>query len=489
MSFASWTFVLLFLPAVTFAFLLLRGEHGGKARQALLIGASLLFYAWSGLANLGVLAASLAVNFAAGRLLTDGRSISAAGRKRIMWLAILFNVGMLAAFKVAALRSVEPDGFSVAESILIPLALSFVTFQQIGFVVACYRRRVEAFGALDYFFFAAFFPQLIMGPIVRFPDMLGQLRGGALARTGSTDLAVGLSIFAFGLAHKVLLADQIAPAVDRVFEFAQVAPVSTREAWFAIVAFQLQLYFDFVAYSDMAIGLARMFGIRLPVNFDRPLFAIDRFDLWRRWHITFVMFMRTHVFLPLIRHWRWPIPAALALTGFLSGLWHGLGWTFVIWGLVQTAILLIVHERRKRWRPTPDRGLPARIRAIVLTFLVSALVGAMFRAPTLAGGVQLYGALFGIGAASETGTLGLRAAIMLPLCILAAWGLPSGAQFFRKYWNAIDPRPDGKPQPVHPLERRAGFALTPLWAIAIASALILCLTLIGGARRFIYVQF
>lgn len=489
MNFASWTFVLLFLPATLLAFLLLRGETAGKARQAMLIGASLVFYGWSGLANLGVLAASLAVNFTAGRLLAGERSFSRAGRKRIMWLAILFDVFLLAAFKVAALRSAEPDGFRVAESILIPLALSFVTFQQIGFVVACYRRRVEAFGALDYLFFAAFFPQLVMGPIVRFPDMLGQLRSGALARTGSADVAVGLSIFAFGLAHKVLLADQIAPAVDRVFEFAQAARISPAEAWFAIIAFQLQLYFDFVAYSDMAIGLGRMFGIRLPINFDRPLFAIDRFDLWRRWHITFVTFMRAHVFLPLIRHWRWPIPAALALTGFLSGLWHGLGWTFVIWGLIQTAILLIVHERRKRWRPMPGRSLSIRVRAIALTFLVSALVGAMFRAPTLAGGAHLYGALFGIGAGSESGMLGLRASIMLPLCILAAWGLPSSAQFFRRDWNAIDPRADGKPQPVHPLEARAGFALTPFWAIAVATAFIICLALIGGARRFIYVQF
>jgi D-alanyl-lipoteichoic acid acyltransferase DltB (MBOAT superfamily) len=488
MSFASWTFVLLFLPAVIFAFLMARGERAGTARQALLIGASLIFYAWSGLANLGVLAASLMVNFAAGRMLA-GRSFSAAGRKRIMWLAILANVGLLAAFKVAALNSAEPDGFRAAESILIPLALSFVTFQQIGFVVACYRRRLEAFGLLDYLFFAAFFPQLVMGPIVRFRDMLGQLKGGALARAGRADLAVGLSIFAFGLAHKVLLADQIAPAVDRVFEFAQVARVSTAEAWFAVIAFQLQLYFDFVAYSDMAIGLGRMFGIRLPINFDRPLFAIDRFDLWRRWHITFVVFMRAHVFLPLVRHWRWPIPAALAATGFLSGLWHGLGWTFVIWGLVQTAILLIVHARRKRWRPLPGRGPAALIRAIVLTFLVSCLIGAMFRAPTLDGAAHLYGALIGIGAGGETGMLGLRAAIMLPVCVLAAWGLPSSAQLFRLYWNAIDPRPDGKPQPVHPLERRAGFALTPTWAIAVACALILCLTLIGGARRFIYVQF
>jgi D-alanyl-lipoteichoic acid acyltransferase DltB (MBOAT superfamily) len=371
---------------------------------------------------------------------------------------------------------------------LIPLALSFVTFQQIGFVVACYRRQVQAFAVHEYLFFILFFPQLIMGPIVRFPDVVAQLRGGALARTGADDLAVGLSIFAFGLAEKVLLADQIAPAVDAAFALAP-AGISAPEAWFAIIGFQLQLYFDFAGYSDMAIGLGRMFGLRLPINFDRPLFAIDRFDLWRRWHITFVAFMRGHVFLPLVRHWRWPIPAALAVTGILSGLWHGLGWTFVLWGFVQTAILLAAHEKRKRWRPLPGAAHVTRARAVLLTFLTTALIGAMFRAPTLGAMANVYGALAGFGIETDASVLGTRALVMLPLCGVVAWGLPNSAQLFRNYWNAIDPRPDRPPTPPHPLESGARQALTAPWAIAFAASLILCLAMIGEARRFVYVQF
>lgn len=488
MNFASWSFVLLFLPVTIFVFRLVRGPHADRSRLWLLVAASLAFYAVSGLNNAMVLAGSIFLNLAAGKLLV---APAAAGwiRRWTLWGAILANVALLACFKFLALQSPAADGFRVAEAILIPLALSFVTFQQIGFVVACYRRRIATFRIHEYLFFIAFFPQLIMGPIVRFQDMVGQLRDGRLGRAGTDDLAVGLSIFAFGLAQKVLLADQIAPVVDQIFDLAQGGRISTREAWFAIVGFQLQLYFDFVAYSDMAIGLGRMFGIRLPINFDRPLFAIDRFDLWRRWHISFVTFMRSHVFLPLVRHWRWPIPAALALTGLLSGLWHGLGWTFVAWGFVQTAILLIVHQRRKRRRPLPGRPWTSKARAILLTFLTSALIGALFRSPTLESAAQTYGALIGLNTETASLNLGLRAAVMMPLCILLAWGLPSSAQLFRRYWNAIDPRPEGKPPPRHPLEARCGFAFTNAWAIAMAATVILCLTMMGEARRFVYVQF
>jgi alginate O-acetyltransferase complex protein AlgI len=489
MNFASWTFILLFLPATVIAFRLVRGLHAGAA-PALLIGASLLFYAWSGLGNAIVLAASIAFNFAGGRLLVRAPAFGRRARHWILWTTILANVGLLAGFKIAALASSEPDGFRAAESILIPLALSFVTFQQIGFATACYRGSIRHFTATEYLFFIAFFPQLVMGPIVRFADVAAQLRAGRLAAARIDDIAVGLSIFTFGIAQKVLLADQLAPTVDGIFGQAELVPISTMEAWFAITAFQLQLYFDFAGYADMAIGLGRMFGIRLPANFDRPLFAIDRFDLWRRWHISFVIFMRSHVFMPLVRHWRWPVSLALAATGLLSGLWHGLGWTFVIWGFIQTAILLIVHWRRKLGFVRPERGSWGRVRAIVLTFLVSALVGAMFRAPTLAAAANVYGALGGLGRAAGHDTMiGTRGLLLLPIAILAAWGLPNSAQWFRRHWNAIDLRPEGAPPPIHPLERRFGFALTPLCAIFVAAVFVLCLVMIAEARRFVYVQF
>ncbi|MEA3047567.1 MAG: alginate O-acetyltransferase complex protein AlgI [Sphingomonadales bacterium] len=489
MSFASWSFILLFLPLVLIAFHALHGGAAARWRAILLIGASILFYGLSGAHNLLVAGCSILANVVAGKLLTQAGRLSGGARRALMWAAVAFNVALLSAFKIEAVGAAGPDGFRAAESILIPLGLSYLTFQQIGFVVAAYRRQIAGFSLRDYLFFITFFPKIVMGPIVPFPRVAAQLAQASLRKAGSADIAIGFSIFVMGLAQKLLLADQIAPAVDSVFLGAQHSPISPAESWFAIIAFQLQLYFDFVAYTDMAIGLARMFGMRLPINFDRPLMAIDRFDLWRRWHISFAVFMRTHVFVPLARRWRWPLAGALAATGILSGLWHGLGWTFVLWGLVQTAILLVAHERRKRARRRGPVSSFGRIRAIALTFLVSALVGGLFRSPTLESAANIYGALAGLALMPEGATLlGPRAWIMLPLCAIAAWGLPNSAQFFVRHWNAIDLRPDAPAPPPHPL-RALQFALTRNWAMGMAAAFILCLMLIGDARRFVYVQF
>lgn len=486
MNFASWTFVLAFLPLTLALF-----HFAGARRQELLIVASALFYAWSGPWNALTLASSILVNGGIGYLLTSDR-FTQRRRWLLLWAGVGANVALLGAFKVAALDLSETDGFSAAEKILIPLALSFVTFQQIGFITSCYRRTIRTVALRDYLFFILFFPQLIMGPIVRFQDIQGQLQKGALGRRSSTDLAVGLSIFTFGLAQKVLLADQLAKPVDTVFSIAQLSPVRTSEAWFATVGFQLQLYFDFAGYADMAIGLGRMFGMNLPINFDRPLFARDRFDLWRRWHITFVMFMRNHVFIPLAVRWRWPAAAALAATGILSGLWHGLGWTFILWGLVQTLLLLGAHWKRKRRRQSPVSSVSrlGSARAVALTFLVTCLVGALFRAPTLDAAQNIYGALAGLSAVAEGLSLVRPPLVaLLLLCMVAGWGFPNSAQLFRRYWTAIDPRVSPAPPPRHPLEPAIGFRLSLPWALAVASILILSLSMLGDARRFIYVQF
>ena len=489
MNFVSWSFILLFLPPVLLGFHAIGGKAAGRRRATFLIAASILFYSLAGLQNLIVAGLSVLANPAFAYLLVQKDRFSEPARTAIMWLAVAFNIGLLGFFKIEAVAATGPEGFRVAESILIPLGLSYITFQQIGFVVAAWRRRIAGFAFRDYLFFITFFPKLVMGPIMPYRDIARQLADGALARTGSSDVAVGLSIFIFGFAQKLLLVDQIGPAVDSVFLAAQQAPITPAEAWFAIVAFQLQLYFDFVAYTDMAIGLGRMFGMRLPINFDRPLFAIDRFDLWRRWHISFAIFMRNHVFFPLARRRGFPIAGALAVTGILSGLWHGLGWTFVLWGLVQTLILLVAHEKRKRARRRGPVSALRRTGAIIATFLVSALIGGLFRSPTLDSASHLYGALGSFFSLTDPGKLlGPRALIMLPLCAFVAWGLPNSAQFFGRHWNAIDLRPKA-PRPPSYRPRILLFVLNRRWAVIMALAFVLCLLLLGESRRFVYVQF
>jgi hypothetical protein len=201
------------------------------------------------------------------------------------------------------------------------------------------------------------------------------------------------------------------------------------------------------------------------------------------------MFMRNHVFIPLAVRWRWPAAAALATTGMLSGLWHGLGWTFILWGLVQTLLLLGAHWRRRLRRQSPVSKLGS-VRAVALTFLITCLVGALFRAPTLDAAQNIYGALAGMTAAAEGLSLVRPPLVaLLLLCAVAGWELPNSAQLFRRYWAAIDQRVSPAMPPRQPLEPALGFRLNLPWAIAAASMFIFSMAMLGDPRRFIYVQF
>jgi alginate O-acetyltransferase complex protein AlgI len=490
MNFASWSFVGLFLPATLAIFLLLRGPDASLRRQHFLTAVSFVFYAFSGLGNLAILLCSVAVNFAAGKALTS-QDESRTRRRVILWSAIGFDLALLLSFKIIAYSGSVATGFSSQDEILIPLALSFITFQKIGFVASCYRRTIKQISLPDYLFFAAFFPQLMMGPIVRFEDIGKQLKDRVLSSVTASDIGVGLSIFALGLAKKLMIADRLASPVDLIFDTAQHSAISTFDAWYAIIAFQLQIFFDFTAYAEMSIGLGRMFGMRMPINFDRPLFAINRFDLWRRWHISFVVFMRSNVFMPLVRHWKFPVPLALAVTGMLSGLWHGLGWTFIFWGVLQTTVLLAVHLRNTRWRrESPPQGLH-RVWLVLSTFIITCLIGALFRSPTLESTSHVYLALMPLRV-GDFPSASLLAWRTIGFCIIAAaiaWVLPDLSQIFRDYWTAIDMRADGKPPPVHPLERWIGFRLSLPWGFFIAAILIIALVQGSEAKRFVYAQF
>jgi alginate O-acetyltransferase complex protein AlgI len=509
MNFASWPFLIGFLPVVILGFLLIRGPRAAALRQAWLIGASVVFYAVSGWSNLGVLAISVLTNYAAGSALVRGQDRSQRWRLVVMWLGVAFNLGLLLSFKWGALITEARNGFLSSPKILIPLAISFVTFQQIGFLLACHRRQVKVLGLFDYLFFATFFPHLIMGPILQYPHIDGQLKAGAFTRVSAENMAVGLSIFLFGLSKKMLLADPLARPVNSVFELAmQGVQPTTPETWFAIIAFQLQLYLDFSGYADMAIGLGRMVGINLPINFDAPLRAVDRFDLWRRWHITFVMFMRTNVFMPLVRHAGFAPVAALAATGILSGLWHGLGWTFVLWGLLQTGILLALHFRSGEARSA--RLGPMRLVAgVAITFLTSCLIGALFRSPSLGAAEAIYGALAGVpvgpGAQPIPAFFGFALsqwpAILAPrldrmdaahflVAAFVIWVWPDPIRFFRRYWTAHDPRPDAKSRAAA-MARPAWieFRLNWRWALVMAALAAMSVINLGEAQRFIYAQF
>lgn len=487
MNFAGWSFLGLFLPTVLIVHFAIRGPRTAQWRQAWLILASLFFYGVSGLSNLGVLCASLTVNFAAGWMLAY-RVPDRRARLVMLWLAVIFNVGMLATFKLDSLWERQHGGFLTSPSVLIPLALSFVTFKQISFVVACHRRHARP-KLFNYLLFICFFPHLIMGPILQYRMMDSQLRDGALARASLDNLAVGLAIFIFGLAKKLLLADLLGDEVERIFDAMALGMTpSAVEAWYVLPALTLQIFLDFSAYADMAIGLGKMLGIDLPINFDEPLKAVNRFDLWRRWHITFVTFMRANVFMPLIRHARVPPIAALFVTALLAGLWHGLGWTFVLWAFLQAALMLVIHLRPRRGDPA-ESGRLAVTWAIGSTFFITCLLSAIFRAPNLDSLGLLFGALAGIGGVTLN-RLDMSDHAVLAAALSSIWLLPDAQRFFARYWTALEPRPDApRPAPQFGPTRRLKFELNAFWGGFMAILLVAALSRAGWAERFIYVQF
>ncbi|QDU97670.1 MBOAT family O-acyltransferase [Lignipirellula cremea] len=483
MNFASWSFVGLFLPAVLLAVYSVRGS---RTRQWVLIVSSIAFYGLSGFENLIVLIFSLLANYAIGASLVNDAETRRLPRKLLLWGTIAANIACLLAFKWMAVVTAVGTGFRTASDILVPLALAFVTLQQIGFIVACEQGRIRQVKFADYAFFLFFFPQLIMGPIVRFRDIQRQLCEGSLAQLTTENLAIGLSIFCFGLAKKTLLADHLLIPVERIFAAAEWVHVPAIDAWFAVVGFQLQLFLDFSAYADMAIGLARIFGIDLPLNFDRPFEARDRFDLWRRWHISYVSFIRTHVFLPLVLRARAPVVVALALTGLISGVWHGLGWTFLLWGLLQAIILLVVHYRRKLFGYNAS---PSRFRVftgVAATFFITCMIGLCFRSGSLEATVRMLQSLFSFQ--DNWSLISWRSWLILCACAFAVWGWPATQIFFRKYWTALDLRPAGNrpSQTDHPW---AQFELSGKWAIVMGILFACSLLFLDQSQRFIYEQF
>ena len=404
MLFNSYTFLFLFLPlllSLTWLLCRVRLQHHVAL---LLLAASLAFYAWWSLPYLLLLVGSILINHLLGRrLMAQSRST-----RGILWSGIAFNLALLGYFKYA---NFFIDQLSLGlglvldnPPILLPLAISFFTFQQIAFLVDCHRGAAVRGGLVEYALFVSFFPQLIAGPIVRSAEILPQFRDLADRLQGwSRRLAPALTLFILGLSKKVLLADHFAAYAGPVFSAADAgAAVSSAEAWIGALAYTLQLYFDFSGYSDMAIALAWMFGIRLPVNFLSPYRATSITSFWRRWHITLSRFLREYLYIPIGGN-RCAKPrqfANLMVTMLLGGLWHGAGWNFILWGGLH-GILLVVHRAwqgvwRRLNRNVPGRSPVGRLLAWALTLAAVVTAWVLFRAETLHGAGEMLKAMYGL---------------------------------------------------------------------------------------------
>jgi D-alanyl-lipoteichoic acid acyltransferase DltB (MBOAT superfamily) len=394
MLFNSPEFIFLFLPAALalhFALLCWRTE-------AAIVGttlSSLVFYAWWNPPFILLPLASIVANFWIARTMD-----AAPDTARRWWFGagICANVLVLCYYKYADfLRSIL-DGHRAAPP-QVPLALSFITFVQIAFLHDVYRRKI-VLELKRYSLFVVFFPHLIAGPIVRWSNFGRQLNDPDRYRANWDNVALGLTIFVFGLVKKVLIADELAPFVATVFDAAARGdPLTAVAAWGGNFAFVLQIYFDFSGYSDMAVGLGLLFNFQLPINFAAPLRAVNMFDLWRRWHITLSQLARDLVYVPLSRGEPGVVRRAfnLMLTMTLIGVWHGAGWTFVAWG-AYNGVLLLINQFWQWLTGKVGRGTPVgRFFGWLLTFTAFATGGTFFRASDIAAALRMFAAMTGFG--------------------------------------------------------------------------------------------
>ena len=500
MLFSSYTFLFQFLPATVLAFAAAR-RHSPRAGIMVLVGASLFFYgAWRPVYLL-LFAASVAVNFALGLRMEDPLR-----RRGIGTFGVTLNLAGLCYFKYTNFIFDSLNTLTGAPlpfvNIILPLGISFFTFQQIAYLVDVMRgARVER-DIVSYTLFVSFFPHLIAGPLVHHAEMIPQFKRG---RTGRSAVlaARGLAIFAAGLFKKVVIADNLAQFVSPVFAHLDAGGgVTTPWAWLATLAYTLQIYFDFSGYSDMAIGLALLFGIRLPVNFRSPYQATSIIEFWRRWHITLSRFLRDYLYIPLggnrLGEQRRYIN--LLVTMLLGGLWHGAGWNFLVWGGLHGIYLSINHLWRG-WRGSKPEvsmaGLVVKGACWAITFFAVVVAWVFFRAKTAAGAWQMLQGLFGAEAGSSAyaspGILRLMDLPMLvgeerllligggavALALAMALCLPNVPQLFRYREYRRAP------------ERAAWVRWRPNAAWALLSALALAISLFGMWQRleFLYFQF
>ena len=405
MLFNSFTFIGVFLPVTLVLWWLLKFTVGMRAALGWLVLASLYFYASWDVRYLSVLLTSVGVNFwIGGKILAEKAQGRETRAKRWMVTGVSFNLLVLGGFKyayflasnLAAVLGKEPP----FQAWVLPLAISFVTFQKIAYLFDCRRGHVMRHDWLEYLFFVSFFPQLIAGPIVHHRPLIAQTVPGYKPAAGTAAMLVaGLSFFSIGLFKKVILADSLARYATPVFELGKQSTPDGASAWQAMLAYTLQLYFDFSGYSDMAIGLALMFGFKLPVNFLSPYKASSIIDFWRRWHMTLSRFLRDYLYIPLggNRHGTVARYRNLWITTLLAGLWHGAGWNFLLWGALHGSLLVLNHGWRGMLARQPVLArVWARVPRVLLvgmTFLMVALAWVLFRSDDPATALRLYQAL------------------------------------------------------------------------------------------------
>jgi D-alanyl-lipoteichoic acid acyltransferase DltB (MBOAT superfamily) len=540
MLFNSYPFLFGFLPIVLVGFYVL-GARRREWALAWLTAASLFFYAWWRPINVLLIAPSILINYGLARALERTRDTQPAQARAILIVGILFNLCFLGYFKYlnffeSSLNDAFGAGF-VLTHLILPLGISFITFQKIAFLVDVQGGRVDKFSLADYGLFVLFFPQLIAGPIVHYREMMPQFRA-APCRYDPENVAVGLTLFFFGLAKKLLLADPLSTLVAPPYaQAAAGTPQSATEAWIAALGFTLQIYFDFSGYTDMALGLARFFGIKLPLNFNSPLKATNIVDFWLRWHVSLTRFLTAYIYNPLsltltrrrmargkpifggrntnIGAFLTLLAMPTVLTMFISGMWHGAGYTYILWGLLHGVYLCINHAwrlvRPRIWSNARVYNRRAAPFGFVLTFLSVVAAMVLFRAPTASAAVVLwkgmvgvYGvtlpqAVFsrlgsiagflpsiGVRPAWTSGSILIAATIRIALLLAIALLMPNTLQMLAAFEPALGVKP-GKTS--SRLERLLTWRPSRGWAVGLACVALAGILSLGELSEFLYWQF
>jgi alginate O-acetyltransferase complex protein AlgI len=509
MLFNSYIFIFLFLPVTLAVFHYLRLRGNFRAAIFSLTAASLVFYGWWSPKYLILIGVLIVLNYLVARAMMRVQKTSVVLACWLLGLGVAGNLSVLSYYKYAnffidTLNDFLDLGIAIP-SIILPIGISFFTFQKIAFLVDIYHGRVRQIRFLDYALFVTFFPQLIAGPITHHSEMIPQYTPDHM-KTTSRSIILGVVFFVIGLSKKVILADTSARFATPCFEAAAIGMhLDFLAAWGAALSYSAQLYFDFSAYSDMAIGIGHFFGINLPLNFDSPYKSASIIEFWRRWHMTLSRFLRDYLYIPLggNRKGRIRRYVNLLATMALGGIWHGAGWTYLVWGVLHGFYLLINHAWGMIWSKITERppeNFFLRASARMITFLAVVVAWVFFRSANLATAWDILKSMAGVNGFFLPASLSIMAphmpqntspvdsgmALITAFAILGlAWLAPSTQQLTSYVGPESTSRTYSTAGAISGLRWRPSFG----WALWIGFLLAASLMMFSKISEFIYFQF
>lgn len=499
MLFNSYEFIFVFAPVVLTVYFWLGDRNYRRQSIAWLLVSSLFFYGWWNPVYLLLIVFSMTVNYFTGFYLGKFHEQQKKRAKLVLTLGIIFNLGLLAYFKYTDFLIMNLNtwfGFDLAvRHIVLPLGISFFTFQKIAYLADAYEGKTRDYNFLNYCLFVTFFPQLIAGPIVHHKEIIPQYGHIKAYRFEHTNLAVGLTIFVIGLFKKVMLADNLAVYASPVFDAAQQGhALSAGAAWVGTLCYTFQIYFDFSGYSDMAIGLGRMFAIKLPLNFHSPYKADNIIEFWRRWHMTLSRFLRDYLYIPLGGNRCGPVRRCfnMAVVMFLGGLWHGANWTFVLWGILHGFYLTVnfvfdTLARKAAWGWT--QSIAARHAGNLLTLLGVVFAWVLFRAESLPAAQAVFKGMFFLNREGFSPfEIEIDQIMSLVVSFYIVKFLPNTQEFMRNYEPAIG-------ADLIKVEKTTGLDIfliwkpTLIWCLLITVLFLTCIVNMVKVSEFIYFNF